>query len=200
MRSSHHANKQNVFIAARASVVPMPCASGAPTRRARRRPGQPAAAEAPTPFLTSPYYGTTAINSFFDHEYPNYGINGSIVLYTGERRFNADPRQNRSDSCTVGVSCYDGHDGYDFNVNYDRVLAAADGTVTIAYWQDRTDRTRSWGLYIELDHGNGYITRYGHLSAVTVVLGQQVRAGQIIGTEWQHGAVHRSSPALWRAL
>jgi murein DD-endopeptidase MepM/ murein hydrolase activator NlpD len=38
-----------------------------------------------------------------------------------------------------------------------------------------------YGLMVELDHGGGLTTRYGHLSAVSVVPGEQVRAGQAVG-------------------
>ena len=34
---------------------------------------------------------------------------------------------------------------------------------------------------IEIDHGNGLATRYGHLSAIDAQVGQTVHVGQVIG-------------------
>lgn len=38
----------------------------------------------------------------------------------------------------------------------------------------------AYGIYVEVDHGNGYVTRYAHCSAVAVKNGQKVSAGQVI--------------------
>jgi murein DD-endopeptidase MepM/ murein hydrolase activator NlpD len=55
------------------------------------------------------------------------------------------------------------------------VRVTADGTVTSAGWSG------GYGRVIDIDHGNGLSTRYGHLSAIEVRVGQTVRTGQIIG-------------------
>jgi len=34
---------------------------------------------------------------------------------------------------------------------------------------------------IEVDHGNGFATRYGHLSEIDVRVGQTLKAGQVVG-------------------
>jgi murein DD-endopeptidase MepM/ murein hydrolase activator NlpD len=57
----------------------------------------------------------------------------------------------------------------------DPVRATADGTVTTAGWSG------GYGRVVDIDHGNGLATRYGHLSAIEVRAGQSVKAGQIIG-------------------
>ncbi len=57
----------------------------------------------------------------------------------------------------------------------DPVRATATGTVTTAGWNG------GYGKMVEIDHGNGLATRYGHLSAIDVTLGQKVRIGQIVG-------------------
>ncbi|NLM37741.1 MAG: M23 family metallopeptidase [Firmicutes bacterium] len=54
------------------------------------------------------------------------------------------------------------------------VRATAEGTVTYA-------GTRGgYGLLVEINHGNGYRTRYGHNSRLAVRVGQKVKKGQII--------------------
>src|SRR5215510_1710841 len=57
----------------------------------------------------------------------------------------------------------------------DAVRATADGTVTTAGWSG------GYGRVVDVDHGNGLSTRYGHLSSIAVRVGQSVKTGQIIG-------------------
>lgn len=55
------------------------------------------------------------------------------------------------------------------------VYAPAEGVVTHASWQG------DYGNMVELDHGTGYTTRFGHLSQMDVEVGDRVMKGQIIG-------------------
>ena len=55
------------------------------------------------------------------------------------------------------------------------VLASDNGTVVIA-----TEKG-SYGKYIKIDHENGYVTLYAHLSAISVKQGQKVAKGATIG-------------------
>lgn len=78
---------------------------------------------------------------------------------------------------------YSGHSpdqAIDFNRSGDEgdtVVAAASGTVvTSTYIGDY-----SYGSWIKISHGNGYETRYAHLSARYVKAGQKVVQGQKIG-------------------
>ena len=43
------------------------------------------------------------------------------------------------------------------------------------------DYSGGYGNMVEIDHGNGVATRYGHLLSVTVAAGERVGAGQIVG-------------------
>jgi len=62
-------------------------------------------------------------------------------------------------------------------------LAADAGQVVFAGWGD-------YGIYVEIDHGNGFHTVYGHMSRVLVATGQMVKQGQLIGLM---GATGRST-------
>jgi murein DD-endopeptidase MepM/ murein hydrolase activator NlpD len=68
------------------------------------------------------------------------------------------------------------HTGTDFRGNVgDPIRATAAGTVTHAGWSG------GYGNMVEVDHGNGLSTRYGHLSEIEATVGETVRAGQVIG-------------------
>ncbi|HLH97936.1 MAG TPA: peptidoglycan DD-metalloendopeptidase family protein [Xanthobacteraceae bacterium] len=68
------------------------------------------------------------------------------------------------------------HTGLDLRAEIgDPVLATASGTVTIAGW------TGGYGKMVEIDHGNGFATRYGHMSEIDVKVGQQVKLGETLG-------------------
>jgi murein DD-endopeptidase MepM/ murein hydrolase activator NlpD len=70
------------------------------------------------------------------------------------------------------------HLGTDFGTGYGApVKTTADGTVSFAGWDG------GYGNLIKIDHGNGYETRYAHLSrfAPSVRRGVRVKQGQVIG-------------------
>ena len=56
-----------------------------------------------------------------------------------------------------------------------QVMAAADGVVTLAGWQD------GYGKTVRLRHANGFETLYGHLSRIAVGAGQRVHQGTAVG-------------------
>lgn len=59
------------------------------------------------------------------------------------------------------------------------VMATASGTVNVI---NNSLEIAGYGNYIEISHGNGFITRYAHLENILVKKGQQVTKGQTIGT------------------
>jgi len=67
------------------------------------------------------------------------------------------------------------HSGVDISCSYGQpVLAPADGIVTYA------DFYNGYGRMLQIDHGNGVSTRYGHLSGFAVADGESVHKGQVI--------------------
>src|SRR2546426_738704 len=79
---------------------------------------------------------------------------------------------------------YDGHNGWDLALRYEPVLAAAPGTVVIAGAEANNP---GFGQTITIDHGNGFTTRYAHLSQIWVHPGQGVGRGQQIGVSGNTG-------------
>jgi len=68
------------------------------------------------------------------------------------------------------------HTGLDFRAaTGDPVRATANGKVVSSGW------TGGYGRMVEIDHGNGLSTRYGHLSEIGVKVGDQIRIGQVVG-------------------
>ena len=67
------------------------------------------------------------------------------------------------------------HEGLDIASSYGNpVHTTANGRITQAGW------VNGYGYLVEIDHGNGIKTRYGHNSAILVSVGDQVVQGQTI--------------------
>lgn len=70
----------------------------------------------------------------------------------------------------------DFHPGIDIaNDFWTPIVATADGVVTDAGWS-----YGGYGNMVDIDHGNGIMTRYAHAQAVTVSAGQSVKRGDVI--------------------
>ncbi len=68
------------------------------------------------------------------------------------------------------------HTGLDFRAaTGDPVRATANGKVVSSGWAG------GYGRMVEIDHGNGLSTRYGHLSEIGVKVGDTIKIGQVIG-------------------
>jgi murein DD-endopeptidase MepM/ murein hydrolase activator NlpD len=86
------------------------------------------------------------------------------------------------------------------------IRAVGDGVVESAGWVQA-----GYGISVLIDHGNGYLTHYGHMNREAVSPGESVKAGEIIGYEGAtgdatgphlHFEVHRGAwnqidPAPW---
>ena len=105
------------------------------------------------------------------------GATGWFVLPTGNQRVSGwyfhDPRNPT-------------HIGLDYGCRLgDPIYAADNGVVTIAGWNG------GYGILVEVNHGNGFVTRYAHFSELAVGCGTPVYQGQIVGycgsTGWSTG-------------
>jgi len=68
------------------------------------------------------------------------------------------------------------HTGLDFRGSMgDPVRATANGKVVSSGWSG------GYGRMVEIDHGNGLSTRYGHLSEIDVKVGDVIKIGQVVG-------------------
>ncbi|WP_316247558.1 M23 family metallopeptidase [Luteimonas viscosa] len=92
------------------------------------------------------------------------------------------------------------HKGIDFDANTgDKVMTVADGVVSFSGVRS------GYGNVVEVDHGNGFVTRYAHNSRNVVKVGDLVRVGQEIAKAgstgrstgahvhfevWENGRVH----------
>jgi murein DD-endopeptidase MepM/ murein hydrolase activator NlpD len=74
------------------------------------------------------------------------------------------------------------HEGVDFSARKgSKVMATADGVVKYAGYDG------AYGNTVEVDHGNGYVTRYCHNSRLSVAKGQAVRRGDVIAAVGSSG-------------
>lgn len=75
------------------------------------------------------------------------------------------------------------HAGIDFSAEMGTpVRATADGVVRVA-----GSGGNGIGTMVEIDHGNGYVTRYGHLSKVSVRAGKRVKRNDVIALSGSSG-------------
>jgi murein DD-endopeptidase MepM/ murein hydrolase activator NlpD len=76
-----------------------------------------------------------------------------------------------------------GHLGIDISANEgDAILAADSGVVTFAGWSQY-----GYGNMVQIDHGNGYVTLYAHLTSYFVSVCQSVGKGMQIATAGNTG-------------
>ncbi len=77
------------------------------------------------------------------------------------------------------------HDGIDIALSKGSdVFAAGNGRVS---YLSSSNLEAGFGNYIEVDHGNGIVTRYSHLEKMNVTWGQKVKQGQVIGLSGSSG-------------
>lgn len=68
------------------------------------------------------------------------------------------------------------HAGMDFTAPIGtNIFATGNGVVASAGWK------QGYGNCVQISHGYGYVTLYGHMSAIKVRAGQSVKRGDVIG-------------------
>jgi len=77
-----------------------------------------------------------------------------------------------------------GHTGIDYRANIGTPVMAADDGVVM---QITGGWSGGYGLQVLINHGNGVVTRYAHLSAVDVSIGQHVSQGQTVAHSGNSG-------------
>jgi len=116
-------------------------------------------------FLSIPRYSTLSLPDYESAAIPSmWPVHGQITGGFGQRM---DPLNGEAAV----------HNGIDISApSGTEVQVTADGVVTYA------SREAGYGNEVLVDHGGGILTKYGHLRRIDVVVGQEVREGQVIGT------------------
>ena len=84
---------------------------------------------------------------------------------------------------TSGIYKNNFHNGVDFGIKYSNVFAAKGGRVV----GSGDNGKYAYGKWLAIDHGDGLVTLYGHLSVKAVSKGDKVIEGQKIGTSGNTG-------------
>lgn len=145
---------------------------------AREKPSAPAAGKSPAsgPLVSSgATYGGPFANARGKLPWP---VNGRLVARYGTPR--GEDARTKWDGVLIGATAGS------------QVRAVHGGRVVFADW------LRGSGLLVILDHGNGYLTLYGHNQSLLTDAGDIVKAGDPIATVGTSGG--QDTPALYFAI
>lgn len=125
-----------------------------------------------------------ALRNRFDHQQTQLGVLADLLM---NRQVDASVKPTGMPVLDGYIASYFGmrpdpfnghrdfHPGLDIDVPFGSpVHAVADGVVTYAGVRP------GYGKVVEIDHGNGYMTRYAHNSKLLAHVGERVHAGDII--------------------
>ena len=129
-----------------------------------------ATAPAPTPPPPPPAPAVQATQGFV------WPVQGTITQNFGPTSFSLEPAYE-------GYAHF--HQGLDIaNSMYTPIHAAGNGTVIFSGWSNS-----GYGFCVQIDHGNGLVTLYGHMAQQpSVTVGEKVTAGELIGKMGSTGA------------
>ncbi len=155
-----------------AALVPQPAAAPAPVRAAPASAPAPAPQPAPQPAAApQPAVG-------FPGAYPAVYYPAQSYSCSGR-----NPGLTWPESGTITSTFTGSHNGIDIATTAGTHLAAAQaGWIVYASWT-----SDGLGNAVYIDHGNGFVTVYGHMQSIAVSVGQRVTKGQYIGAEGSTG-------------
>jgi hypothetical protein len=137
--------------------------------------------------------------SYFDHDSPNFVRDGTVITATGLQT-SVDAEHHRYDFPAYWNPSirqyvyYDGHNGFDYDLWYQPIYAAAAGKVIFSGLEYPDAPDHGYGNMVMVQHSGGYVTLYGHFSRLMVTAGQKVKRGQQIGVSGNTG--HSTGPHL----
>ncbi len=131
-----------------------------------------------------PPEGAEFIAGLIDPDAPFVGADGfASPVGSGWQAMFSSPFGGREDPITGE---WDDHRGIDLTAAEGHpIYAALDGTVALVW----TGGGSTYGHYLVIDHGGGFVTLYAHNSAILVTEGQAVTAGQHIAAMGSTGRV-----------
>ncbi|MBQ9610217.1 MAG: peptidoglycan DD-metalloendopeptidase family protein [Lachnospiraceae bacterium] len=128
------------------------------------------------------YNGDIQERKMLDSEIIDAAVPRVVHIGTKERLPYILPVENYILSSGFGPRWGTNHNGIDMAVpTGTEVMASADGIVIQSGWNG------GYGISVYIDHENGVITRYGHMSQTLVSVGQRVSQGDIIGLSGSTG-------------
>ena len=105
-----------------------------------------------------------------------------VALGVKEKPAYLMPVENYQLTSSYGPRWGRAHEGIDLAVSTGTVVVStADGVVVQSGWNG------GYGISIYVDHGNGIISRYGHLSQAYAQVGREVKQGETIGLSGNTG-------------
>lgn len=122
------------------------------------------------------------IQSFSESRVVKEDVPRLIAIGTKEKPAYIMPVEDYVFTSSYGPRWGRTHEGIDLAVSTGTpVAAAAEGVVIQSGWNG------GYGISIYVDHGNGIITRYGHLSQAYAQVGRKVKQGEVIGLSGNTG-------------
>ncbi|MGN0151887.1 MAG: peptidoglycan DD-metalloendopeptidase family protein [Wujia sp.] len=132
--------------------------------------------------LTSYYNGRELDSRILEEDVVEEAVPKVVHIGTRERPQYEIPVEDYIISSGFGWRWGRNHDGVDMAVSVGSPVVATDDGVVI-----RSEYYGGYGYCIDIDHGEGIVSRYGHLSRMDVNVGQSVKQGEQIALSGNTG-------------